>query len=358
MNAKKLSLKKGLAFFLSKPEEQVFHKSLESVILNRNNKMRRGTITSEAKEQLMIEVAKLYYQSDYSQQEIGTKLGMSRATVSRLLKMAKDKGYVQIKIVDPFFDLAHLEEGLKKKYSLKEAHVVFSPESDYETITSYLSRFAAEYLEQVVEDGTILGVSWGTTMYEIAKKLTPKKVSGVEVVQLKGGISHSTVQTYANETISLFSSAFQTTPLNLLLPVIFDHVATKKLVEQDRHMNYIIEKGKQATVAIFTVGTVRENALLFRLGYFDQEEQLLLKEQAVGDICSRFFDEKGEISNKEINNRTMGIELEELKQKDKSILVAGGHRKVAAIDGALKGKYANVLVIDQFTAKDLLKWKE
>ncbi|WP_281173130.1 sugar-binding transcriptional regulator [Carnobacterium funditum] len=318
--------------------------------------MRRGTIKNEAKEQLMIEVAKLYYQSDYSQQEIGIKLGISRPTVSRLLKRAKDKGYIQIKIIDPFFDLAHLEIELKEKYSLAEVHVVFSPESDYEIITAYLSRFAADYLEQVIVDGTILGVSWGTTMHEIARKLTPKKVNGVEVVQLKGGISHSTVQTYANETISLFSAAFQTTPLNLLLPVIFDHVTTKELVEQDRHMQYIIEKGKQATVALFTVGTVRENALLFRLGYFDQEEKGRLKKQAVGDICSRFFDDQGEISDQEINNRTMGIDLEELRHKEKSILVAGGHRKLAAIDGALKGQYANVLIIDQFTAKELLEW--
>ena len=320
--------------------------------------MRRDSIGNESKEQLMIEVAKLYYQSDYSQQEIGTKFGISRPTVSRLLKRAKDKGYVQIKIVDPFFDLAHLEAGLKEKYALKEVHVIFSPESDYKTITAYLSHFAAKYLEEVIVEGTILGVSWGTTMYEIARKLTPKKVSGVEVVQLKGGISHSDVQTYANETISLFAMAFQTTPLHLVLPVIFDHVTTKKLVEQDRHMRYIIEKGKQATVALFTVGTVRENALLFRLGYFDENEKMRLKKQAVGDICSRFFDAKGEISDQEINNRTMGIDLQELRQKEKSILVAGGHRKLAAIDGALKGQFANILMIDQFTAKELLEWNE
>lgn len=324
--------------------------------MSKRRKARRDTIKDEAKEQLMIEIAKLYYQSDYSQQEIGTKFGISRPTVSRLLKRAKDKGYVQIKIVDPFFDLTRLETVLKEKYSLLEAHVVYSPESDYETITKYLSRFAADYLEEIIVDQTILGVSWGTTMYEIARKLAPKNINGVEVVQLKGGISHSTVQTYANETISLFSSAFQTTPLNLLLPVIFDHVTTKELVEKDRHMRYIIEKGKQATVALFTVGTVRENALLFRLGYFNQEEKDRLKKQAVGDICSRFFDANGEISDQEINNRTMGIELEDLRLKEKSILVAGGHRKLAAIDGALKGKYANILIIDQFTAKELLEW--
>ena len=79
--------------------------------------------------------------------------------------------------------------------------------------------------------------------------------------------------------------------------------------------------------------------------------------QSVGDICSRFFDGDGNISSEEINKRTIGIELEELKLKKRSILVAGGNRKIKAIDGALRGGYANVLIIDQHTAKELLHYR-
>lgn len=43
------------------------------------------------KQQLSVEVARLYYQSDYSQQEIANKLNISRPTISRLLKYAKRK---------------------------------------------------------------------------------------------------------------------------------------------------------------------------------------------------------------------------------------------------------------------------
>ncbi|TWK12522.1 hypothetical protein CHCC20375_0816 [Bacillus licheniformis] len=46
--------------------------------------------------------------------------------------------------------------------------------------------------------------------------------------------------------------------------------------------------------------------------------------------------------------------MADLREKERSILVAGGSRKKAAIHGALKGKYANVLIIDQHTAKELL----
>lgn len=57
------------------------------------------------KSKLSIEVAELYYQLNYSQQQISEHLKISRPTVSRLLQYAREKGYVQIKIADPFVDL-------------------------------------------------------------------------------------------------------------------------------------------------------------------------------------------------------------------------------------------------------------
>lgn len=307
------------------------------------------------KQQLSVEVARLYYQSDYSQQQIATQLGISRPTISRLLQYAKEKGYVKISIIDPFADLENLARRLKERYRLNDVRVVFSAKDDYVSIREYISKEAAEYLQEIIKNGDILGVSWGTTMYEIAKRLIPKSVKGVEVVQLKGGISHSEVNTYSSETISLFAEAFHTVPRYLPLPVIFDNAIVKQMVEEDRHIKNTIEMGIQANVAIFTVGTVRDGALLFRLGYLNEAEKELLKKESVGDICSRFFNEKGEICDEQINSRTIGISLEALKQKEKSILVAGGKDKVNAIKGALAGKCSNILITDQYTAKKLLE---
>ena len=66
------------------------------------------------KQQLSIEAARLYYLSDYSQQEIAKQLDLSRPTVSRLLQYAKEKGYVQITVMDPFEDLNELSLLLKE----------------------------------------------------------------------------------------------------------------------------------------------------------------------------------------------------------------------------------------------------
>lgn len=307
------------------------------------------------KQRLSIEAARLYYQSDYSQQQIAAQLGLSRPTVSRLLQHAKDKGYVKIDIIDPREDLDILASELKKRFQLDTVQLCYSPLNDYEEIKKHISKKAAEFIHETVQDGDIIGVTWGTTMHAVALQLQSKPLKGVEVVQLKGGVSHSQVNTYAAEIGNLFAEAFQTIARYLPLPVIFDSVEVKTMVEEDRHIGRIIELGKQANIAVFTVGTVKEDALLFRLGYFNKEEKELLGRTGAGDICSRFFDAEGKICSEEINNRTVGIDLSELRKKEKAILVAGGQRKIEAIHAALAGKYGNILITDQFTAQALLR---
>lgn len=306
------------------------------------------------KQRLSIEAARLYYLSDYSQIDIAAKLGVSRPTVSRLLQYAKEQGFVRIDISDPLEDLNELGARLKQKYDLETVLVCYSPVNEYKEIQKYISKAAADYLHETVQDTDIIGVSWGRTMHVVALQLQQKQVRGVEVVQLKGGISHSHVNTYAAETMNLFAAAYHTIARYLPLPVIFDSVALKEMVEKDRHIHRIIELGKQANIAVFTVGTVNDDALLFQLGYFSEEEKQLLQTKGIGDICSRFFDAEGNLCSEEINNRTVGIDLSDLQNKEKSILVAGGRRKIDAIRGALIGKYANILVTDQFTAQALL----
>lgn len=302
----------------------------------------------------IIEAAKLYYLLDYNQNEIAKKLGVSRPTVSRLLQLAKQEGIVEIKIMDPTEDVENLSLELEKKFGLKKAIVVHIPQYEDNIIKTYLGQKAAGYIYDIVEDGSVIGVTWGTTLYHIAVEMQHKALKNVKLVQLKGGVSHSETNTYANEIMYLFSKAFNTTPHHLPLPAIVDHIVVKQAMEADRHINRILEMGKQANIAIYTIGPIKSESLLFQLGYFTEEDLQVIYSKAVGDISSRFFDKDGNICNEQLNSRTLGIDLDELKKKDYSILVAGGSQKIDGIYGALKGKYTNVLITDQFTAKFLL----
>ncbi len=307
------------------------------------------------KDKLAINVAKLYYRSDFSQQKIAQELGVSRPSISRLLQYAKDKGYVNIQIVDPVEDMSIMEQRLKDKLHLKDVKIASSTINDEEEIKKYISIAAAQYLDGIIKDGDIIGVGWSTTLYNMSQALIPRSIKGSQVVQLEGGLSNSEWNNYSREILENFANNFNTVAQYLPLPVIFDNKATKEQVDKDRYIKRILELGRHANIALFSVGTVRPNALFFRLGYTDIQEQKKIQRNSVGDICSRFFDVEGRVCNRDLDERTVGITLSELRDKEYSIMISGGEGKINAIKAALKGRYANVLITDQFTGKALLE---
>ena len=302
----------------------------------------------------VIQAAKLYYLLDYTQNEIAKQLGVSRPTVSRMLQTAKREGIVQIKICEKADRLTDLEAELEQKYGLKKAVVASVGQYEDPIIKTTIGLKAAEYLDSIVQDDDIIGVTWGTTIYHVAVELKKKQVNNVQVVQLKGGISLSEKNTYVSEILYLFGKAFNASPHYLPLPAIVDNVVVKEAIMADRHIKRVIDMGKRANIALFTCGQIKSDSLLFNLGYFSEEDAGMLYSTAVGDISSRFFDKDGHVCSQSLDERTLGIELEELKKKDYSILVAGGSHKIESIHAALKGEYANVLVTDQYTARFIL----
>ena len=297
------------------------------------------------KNKLAISAAKLYYQSGFSQADIAKELQLSRPSVSRLLQYAKDMGFVRIEIFDPIEDQGQLAQKVASAYGLRQVCIANAPIEDEEEVKKYIGQRGAAYINEIIQDGDIIGVGWGTTLHSLSHQLIPHPLKGAQIVQLEGG----------NEILEKFAKNYETIAQYLPLPVLFDSKEVKEMVYRDRHIKRVLELGRNANIAIFSVGTVRDNALFFRLGYADTQEKAYLKSHAVGDICSRFFDKDGNISSQELNDRTVGIALDDLRNKEYSILLSGGEGKIASIRAALKGGYANVLITDQFTAKRLLE---
>lgn len=311
-------------------------------------------IESHKKTQQSLAVANLYYKANMSQEEIAKKLAISRPTVSRLLQYAKEIGIVRIEIVDPYASAQALEALIQQKYDLPEVHVVYTDASDYQQTIVQLGQYAADYLTSIVKDNDLIGVSWGKTLNQVALALKEQTAQNANIIELKGSVTYTPTPVYAEEVLMKFGAAFHTAPHVLPLPVVFGNQTTHDVVMEDRHIRRMIEMGKQANIAIYTVGTVRDEALLFQTGYFNKEEQTVLQQKAVGDICSRFYNTSGQVTCAAIDQRTVGIQLADLKTKEHSILVAGGQQKIAAIKGALAGHYANCLIIDVYTAQALI----
>ena len=109
------------------------------------------------------------------------------------------------------------------------------------------------------------------------------------------------------------------------------------------------------SLAIVGIGAVEPSELLARSGNtFSRQEMAMLHEAgAVGEISYRFYDKNGRPVETPLNDRVIGLSLEELRKTDRVMALAGGESKTQAIAGALKLGVVDVLVTDKFTAARL-----
>jgi DNA-binding transcriptional regulator LsrR (DeoR family) len=80
---------------------------------------------------------------------------------------------------------------------------------------------------------------------------------------------------------------------------------------------------------------------------------MLNESGAVGEISYRFYDKDGKPVESPLNERVIGISLEDLRKANRVMALAGGESKTQAIAGALKLGVIDVLVTDKFTAARL-----
>ncbi|GAA3316689.1 hypothetical protein GCM10020331_013410 [Ectobacillus funiculus] len=117
----------------------------------------------------------------------------------------------------------------------------------------------------------------------------------------------------------------------------------------------VLEEGKTVDAALISIGNPHKESTLREIGYLKEMDlDNLRKVGVVGDIAFRFFDKFGEPTNHPINNKVIGISLEQLRAVQTVIAVVEGSHKVESVLGALKGNYLDVLIIDETTAALLL----
>lgn len=197
-------------------------------------------------------------------------MGLSRPTVSKLLSLAKEAGYVRIEIDDPRESGSEIGRMLAEKYRLEDVAVTPVRADSREEVLPALGRLGTEKLQELVKDNSVVGVSWGNTLYAMSRHLKAQNLHGVEVVQLKGGLSHSDKTTNDFETIDLFCRSFNAKARLLPLPAVFRSAEVKRLVEDEPFISDIMDHARQADVVVFTVGSARPDSTLFKMGYFTE----------------------------------------------------------------------------------------
>ena len=113
----------------------------------------------------------------------------------------------------------------------------------------------------------------------------------------------------------------------------------------------------QLDLALFGIGPVGAVPEAVRAGgpYFEPEQLELVRSQgAVSAVNLRFIDATGCPVPSALDQLVVGATLEQLRKAGRSVALAGGLSKLAAIRATLLGGWANVLVTDAGTAERLL----
>jgi deoxyribonucleoside regulator len=307
-------------------------------------------------DELLAEVASLYYEHNLTQAEIARRIATSRSTVSRLLQEARETGIVEVTIHYPWKTAPEIECDLVARFHLRQARVLVGRGRPYEEILRGLGVLAARYVESVITEGSILGISWGTAVCSTVRALRPERKLPITVVQMIGAVGAGNPQIDGPDLARLLADLYGGEHRYLHAPLIVENTQVREMLLQEPGIRETLALARRADVALVGIGSVvPEVASLLRAGYLDRTELALLRTQGVvGDVCARHYDAQGRVMDIELNRRIVGIELEDLQGIEHVVGVAGGEAKAETILAALRGGHVNVLVTDDAAAQKVL----
>lgn len=308
-------------------------------------------------ELLAVRAAELYYEDGKTQDEIGAILHLTRWKVGRLLTQAKDAGFIRIEIVHPRARRLPLERALKQRFDLHDAVVV--PRAGAETEAELRVRVAggaAEYLTGLRPVPRTLGISWGRTMHDVAAQLSEGWANGVNVVQLNGGVSlNRRASTAANTAVTIAQKSGGSATL-LPSPAILEEASTREAIERDRTVGSVLELARSSNAFLFSAGAVDSRSVLVESGYLTPEDAAeLVRKGAVADVLGRFIDADGHIIDPALDERTLGVSIETIRQASTAIAVISGASKHDICRVVVSSGLCTVLVTDDETAQHLLE---
>ncbi len=305
---------------------------------------------------LLIEVALLYYEEGRTQAEIGRHIGTSRSTVSRLLQEARARGVVQISIDYSLARDSHLERQLQARFALKEVRVLRSFGHLEDEVVSGLGQLAASYLEEVIEDGMTVGVSYGRSVASAVQRVKPKRLADLVVLQVIGALGSGNPLQDGPDLARQLANAYGGAYRYLHAPLLVESARMRELLSQEPLVKDLLQTAKKADLVLMGVSPLTADAagLIFRDYLSKADLARLGASGAVGHMCAQFFGADGELIDTPFNERAITIGLETLRTVREVVTVAGGSEKARAILGVLRGGYIDVLVTDDTAVREVL----
>lgn len=307
-------------------------------------------------QRIIYKVVRAYYEDGLTQQEIGNKYGLSRIKVSRMLSKALEDKIVQIKINAPTEKYHNLEHQLEAKYGIREVVVVDTGTDDQAEVIASIGRAAAGYLNANLQGNEIIGLTWGRALLNLVNALNVDHFPELQVVQMLGGLGEPEAGQHGADLTRRLAEKLSTKPRLIHAPgIVRSRDLCRELID-DLQVSNTLQLAARADIAVVGLGLFGPGSSIIKSNHIlsEEDQNLLASKKVIGDISLRFFDERGQYIATEIDDRIVGLNIDQLQKIPRIIGVAGGKDKYSVIRAALKGKLIHVLITDHQTAEKLV----
>lgn len=307
---------------------------------------------------LMARLAQMYHGEGRVQADIARHMRISQATVSRMLRRAEAEGIVRTIVTPPAGTYGALEDGLRASFGLAEAIVAECAEDRDAAVMVRIGEAAAHFLEVTLQDAEVIGVaSWSQTILRLVENLHPLKAGRARfVVQTLGGMGPTGGQAHATHLTMRLAQLTGGEARLLPAPGVAQSREARLVLLGDPYVREATDLWGSVTLGIQGVGALSPSDLLAGSGNVFSASELdeLARLGAVGNMSLRFFDKDGQPVRTPLDDRVLGMTLDEMRGVGRVMALAGGRSKTEAIAGALRTGVVDVLVTDRFTAERLL----
>src|SRR2546428_234074 len=208
---------------------------------------------------LMVRCLELYYRQARPQKAIARALGVSAATVSRLLKRAYDEGFVRVELDLPRAE--ELEAALTEAFGLREAVVVAA--GGRADLKEELGAAAAAYFEKIASNGIRVGLSCGFTLYQTIRQLRERRFRDLALYPLSGESTLKMVDLSPNTLVGMMAAKYRPHVSAYALPV--QHLLSLREIERERRrllrdpeIRSIYEAAQTVDIALVGIGMIAE----------------------------------------------------------------------------------------------------
>jgi len=314
---------------------------------------RRGKGPHNADQGLAARVCWSHFRDGRTQQEIADHLGLSRATINKIIKEATRSGLVQVSINSDIGPCMELEAALRDALGLREVVVVPAP-YDPQDVRRVVGLAAGEYVSTHLRDRQILGLTWGGTVAAAAQALRPRNNAGNVVVSLSGGLHKSTaINPYDNA--ASFARALDAQCYYMTAPMIVDSSRTRDALLGSKPIAVVLDIARRIDLALLTAVDLSAETRMVDYGVLTPElVSSLVDAGAVGNVCDVYLDARGAVVDHPVNRHTVSVPLDIVRALPHRVLAAGGAEKAPIIFAIVAAGLCDTLITEEVAARQLL----